>query len=448
MLRFVFSGTVLVCIGWASAIASDHTTSQGGQAVVTVPSGSNERLREAQRLEEKARVITEKLGELALSGKLPTSEEAIELMRRMLDEMSAIRRQMDALAGEVSHLKTERRPSSIPSAANDGAVVGGYLQTQFRDTNQAGGANDAFSVRRMRLGISKDLDPQIKVKLSAELATGTNQTQAQLRDAFITYSSRPDSPGPAYHFQAGQMPLPVGYELRRSSSDREFPERAVYNQKLFNGERSRGMQVALQPRKGVTVFLGGYNALTINDPEQSSSAPGPEGRLAMAGGVRLTGVGYEFGVSGLVGERARFTSGSGMSAVTHPRVDREFYYIDGVYRGFLDPKLTLRGEVMLGHDRLPVTGTPSSSRVGTDMAGWQVQADYASNAKNRFHLRVEQFDPDRRRAGDALNGLGLAWSHFLSPELKLTAAQEWFRDQTRSSQPRYHVTTLRVQLKF
>src|ERR1041384_8090065 len=55
----------------------------------------DEKVAESKALNAKAADVTKKLGELASSGKLPNSDEAIELMRRMVEDMAAIRKQLD-----------------------------------------------------------------------------------------------------------------------------------------------------------------------------------------------------------------------------------------------------------------------------------------------------------------------------------------------------------------
>jgi hypothetical protein len=407
---------------------------------------------EMKSLSERATAVTKTLGELASTGKIPVSDEAIELMRKMVEELALIRRQLDKVEAEVELLKAERKiakPAAFQTGS-DKTKLGGYLQVQYRDTNQRGGANDAFSVRRARIGISHQADAHFGLKVTFDVATGTNQANAQLRDAFLTYAADPKKERLDLSATAGQQALPLGYELQRSSSEREFPERALYNQRMFAGDRGRGVNVRYGLGESVSLQVGGWNALTTGDPEQSSLAPGPESRHAVTAALRAKGSNYEVGVSAFRGERPQFTSGSGSSAVTHGRVDREFLYVDGHVDGILHPNLYVRGEAMWGKDRLPVTGTPSAPASRTDMAGYQLQVGYRFDPRNGLHFRFEQFDPDTDTAGNAVIGYGAAWTHQLSSGARLTAAHEIFDDAARSTigQQRYHVTTIRVQLKY
>lgn len=419
----------------------------------------SEKTAEMESLKSKAIGVTKSLGELANSGKLPTSEEAIVLMRRMVEEMSSIRENLGLLQEEIQKIKAwmSRQDESLPKMSQSILDLkknksSSYIQTQFRDTNQKGGASDAFSVRRMRIGATQTVDPRTSLKFSFDLATGTAGTAAQMRDAFVIYDVEPSGEKVGFQITAGQHPLPLGYELGRSSSEREFPERAIYNQRMFSGERSRGLNLKYGIAKGAFIHVGGWNALSVNDPEQSALAPGPESRLATTAGLRLQGKHHEFGIAMFAGDRPKFITGTGGGAVTHPRVDREFVYVDGAYTGLFDPKLYVRAEGMMGKDRVPVTGTPTSPRSQTDLAGYQLQMGYNLNDRNQIHVRYDQFDPDLDTAQDALQGYGVAWSYFLNPRAKVTLAYEAIDDPSRGGvgvrQQHYHISTIRVQFRF
>jgi len=414
---------------------------------------------EMQALEGKAAAVTKSLGELASSGKLPATEEAIALMRKMVEDMAAIRRQMDEVTSEVAEIRswmTRQKPADDQMAKDVANLKrfkpGGYMQFQYRDTDLKGGANDAFTARRIRAGATVQIDDKTSVKYVAELASGTNQNATQLKEAFLTYDPDPKKQQIDFQAAAGQMHLPVGYEIKRSSSEREFPEHSVYNQKMFAGEAVRGVLLHLGVGKGAAIEVGGWDALAVSDPEQANLAPGPENRLGMSAALRFQGKNYQAGISGFAAERPKFVSGTGQSAVTHGRVDRRFLYVDGQVTGFLSPRIDIRAEAMAGHDRLPVSGTPAAAVTGKDMAGGHLQVTYKLNRSNHLHARFEQFDPDTDSPNNALIGYGLAWTHYLTPGAKITASHEVFDDASRSGtgvrQQRYGITTIRVQFKF
>ncbi len=414
---------------------------------------------EIEALKAKATDVTKGIGALASSGKLPTSDEAIELMRKMVEEMGLIRQQLGQVQDEIEHIKgwIEGQNEALPIMSQDILDLkrnkeASYLQFQYRDTSQKGGATDAFAMRRMRIGTTQTIDPKTSLKYSFDVATGTAGTAAQMRDAFVIYDVEPSLEKVGFQITAGQQPLPLGYELERSSSEREFPERALYNQRMFNGERSRGINLKYGISKNAFIHAGGWDALAFNDAEQSAIAPGPENRLAGSGGIRFFGKNYDFGVAKFAGERAKFVTGSGASAVTHPRIDREFVYVDGTIVGLFVPNLYIRAEGMMGKDRVPVTGTPTSPRTRKDMAGYQIQLGYNVSYNNQIHLRYEQFDADTDTNKNSIQGYGVAWTHHFNPGAKITASYEAFDDPSRAGagvrQQHYQVTTIRVQFRF
>lgn len=468
LVRFTTTSTyiglsALLWAGTGPALGQE----QASAATQNPPARSAEQKRElAKRLEGKAAemeglkdragAVTKRLADLAASGKLPTSDEAIKLMQQMVQEMAQIRESLAKIQGEVDGIKSwiGGQEQTSTTLAKDVQTLkktkpSAYVQFQYRDTNQEGGSTDAFSLRRVRVGATHVVDPKASFKWSFDLATGTNQTSGQLRDAILTYDVEPNRrERPGFQILAGQQPLPLGYELARSSSEREFPERALYNQRMFGGERSRGVQLRYGIGKDTWAHLGGWNALGVNDPEQSSLGPGPGNRLGVSAGVRYSGRNMEAGISHFSAERSSFATGSGSATVTHPTTDRKFTYLDANVRNVLVPGLSLRGEAMFGEDRVPVTGTPGTPRAGADMSGYQLQLGYDINRRNQINVRYEQFDPNVDISGNAVVGYGVAYVHQLSPGTKLTAAHEVFDDAARTSQQRYHVTTIRVQFKF
>lgn len=412
---------------------------------------------EMNDLRDKAVVVTKNIGELASSGKLPTSDDAIKLMQDLVKQMADISEQLKKVHDDVEGIKgwIEGQNEALPIMTNDILDLkknkdSTYIQFQYRDTDQKGGATDGFNLRRVRIGSVQTIDPKTSLKWSFDLATGTNQTNAQLKDAYLIYDIEPSIEKVGVQLTAGQQNIPLGYDIERSSSEREFPERSQYNQKMFNGERGRGVNFKYGFSDHDFFQIGAWDALSFTDPEQSALAPAPESRLGVSAGVRHYGTNYDFGISAFRAQRPEIVTGSGGGAVTHGRVDRQFIYLDGNYVGFLVPEMYIRGEVMIGKDRVPVSGTPASPGLRTDMTGYQLQLGYNLNASNQFHVRYENFDPNKATASNALRGYGMAFTHYLNHNAKFTASHEIFEDNSRTSlsQLRYGVTTFRLQFKF
>lgn len=361
--------------------------------------------------------------------------------------------QVEARLDEIQHTLREiqrwmdEQTESLRVMSNDIAQLqrfraGNYVQFQYRDTNEPGGSPDAFALRRIRLSQTNIIDARTSMRLSFDIAAGTDTLQAQLRNAQLIYDIEPSDVRVGTQLLLGQQPLPLGYELGRSSAEREFPERTYANRVLFNGERGRGVYLRYGTSTNSLVHVGVWNALTINDPEQRGRAPGVGSRLAMSAGFRLYSRAYDFGVSLFAGKRPAFTADN----QTSPEVDRRFLFLDGSYIGLLVPNLFVRAEAMFGRDRLPST-TAHPSRTAKEMLAWHVVLGYNLSARNQLALRYEQFDADRDSAGDAMHGYGVAYIYYINPGARVTAAYEVFRDPSRMPQ-RYHATTLRLQFRM
>lgn len=377
-------------------------------------------------------------GDLHGSGSADVMQRLEEIEQRLEEMQEAIRDIQGWIEGQTE---------SLMVMANDITEIkrfraGNYVQFQYRDTNEPGGTPDAFALRRFRISQTNVVDPRTSMRLSFDVATGTDTLQAQLRDAQLIYDIEPSDVKVGVQLLLGQQPLPLGYELERSSGDREFPERTFYNRTMFNGERSRGLYLRYGTSLNSLVHLGVWDALTYNDPEQRGRAPGVASRLAMTGGFRVYSTVYDFGVSVFAGKRPSFTAGN----QTSPEVDRRFVFIDASYIGLFLPQLFVRGEVMFGKDRVPST-TASPTSTAKDMLGWHVVLGYNISARNQIAFRYEQFDANRDTAGNAVHGYGAAYIYYINPGARFTAAYEVFFDPARRPN-RYHATTLRLQFRM
>lgn len=425
------------------------------------------KLAELKALEANANSLSKKIGELAASGTVTQSDEVVAQLKRMVDELAQIRQSIKRIEQEVADIKTGQAgtKTTVDKMGQDVAnlkktQITLYSQFQYQDSDRIYPSSslnttpyDAFRFRRIRLGVRHQADDRTSVRLGIEFANGTNQSSAQIRDAYVQYVIRPAKGQEGTTFLAGQRNIPLGYEIERSSSDREFPEQAIYNQTLFNSETGRGvaLRYGLDPKQ--TMEIGLWDALTINDPEQKDLPAGPGNRLAIAARYRYSDGGFNFGISGLAGHRPAYSQVISNVLTTSPEVDRNFVYIDATYQGLFDKNFTIRGELMKGRDRVP-NSTPAASRVAHDTSGFQLQAGYQFNPKNRLDLRWEQFDPDMTSVANAINGYGIAWTHNLNSNMKFTFAHEFFFDESRDGnasvnfQRRYQQTTFRLQFRF
>jgi hypothetical protein len=406
-------------------------------AALAVSAQTPDRAAEVARLKKAAEAKTKQIGELARKGQLPTSDEALKLLQQMVDELKTIREQLRRLEGDAAPVP--------PSESR--FHWGGFGQFQYSDTDRKGSNQfDAFQFRRLRLVLDDAIAPRFSARVSFDLAAGTNTNSLALRDAIFAWDASGGSRLGRDLLWAGQFAVPVGYELERSELEREFPERSQFNSLLFATERSRGLEYRRTDGRWL-LRAGGFDALTIGDPEQANTAPGPGDRLAATVGARYSpSKDTAVGLSGFAGERPAYTVGANSS----PKTARRFLYVDGRLGGLLNGKLTFLGEGMVGHDRVP-SATANPALDGNDLAGYSLVGVFGLSMRDRLAFRWEGFDPDVDSGGNALHGLGLAYLRDLTPNVRFTLAHEAFVDESRRisfGQTRYGQTIMRLQVRF
>lgn len=355
-----------------------------------------------QRLEQEVQFLRQRLEQL---------EQELRTLREYQEEQS--QELIPALQGRIDEL-------SRTAPAN-------YVQFQWFDS-QENRANEGFAMRRLRISQTNRLDERTRMRWSFDVATGAQRMEAELRDAQLIWDIEPTRERVGVQLLAGQQRLPLGYELERSSTEREIPERALYNRTMFAGERGRGVFLRKGLSENAFAHFGLWNNLTVADPQQvdANTFGDLSRRVAWHAGVRYYTERVELGVAGFVGHRAgfRYTDSNG-NAVAVPSVPREYLYLDGAVLDFLTRNLTLRAELMFGRDRVPTGGTRAPRFLQrTDILGYHGQLTYRFDLRNFLTVRYERFDPDLQASGDATQIWGLAYNYFINPKARLSLSYE------------------------
>ncbi|MHB1460818.1 MAG: porin [Armatimonadota bacterium] len=394
-------------------------------------------------LRDEAAGVTQQIaGALASKDKVDLTS-LIEQLKQINEKLDKLQEEVDANKGWIAG-----QNKNLPIMSNDIANLkkfkfSNYVQFQYKSTDEANKAANNFAMRRMEFGVTSTIDPKTSMKLSFDMATGSDNTSAQLKEASLTYNIVPSAKKVGTILTIGQQNMPMGYEIARSSSVRELPERSLYNQKIFGGEFGRGVMLTQGLSHNLSAELGVWDALTVGDAEQSGHTPGSQ--LGTTAGLNWSGKNLTAGVNGFWATRPSFT---GANSMTSPAVDRELYTADASYVGLLVPQLTLRGELMWGKDRLP-NASGNASAFATKMAGYHVMANYNLNKRNVLSLKWEQFDPNTDTAGNAITGLGVSYIHYMNPGARVMAAYEAFlNEKNNPGERRFDITTLRLQYKL
>lgn len=160
----------------------------------------------------------------------------------------------------------------------------GYIQPQFQIAESKGAPNEfeagswgpnvsnRFRLRRGRIRTdyshyTDDGKPSVYFLVQFD---GTEQG-VNIRDLWGRYY---ENKWELFHFSAGMMARPFGYEILLSSMFREAPERGRMSQILMKTERDLGFMASLNPRKAgskmkwFAIDLGIYNGQGLAGPQE------------------------------------------------------------------------------------------------------------------------------------------------------------------------------------
>lgn len=189
--------------------------------------------------------------------------------------------------------------------------ITGYVQPQYQYIDSAGaqsfaggdfknGTSNYFSRFTMRRGRFKFTYNYNNVMLMVNI-DATEKTLA-MRE---TYAKITDSRWNMFSLTAGLLQAQFGYELNQSSSERETPERARFNQILFPTERDLGAFGSMVLPKssklyGLKLDVGMMNGVAGVAPEFDNKKDFT-GRLQYSKATRSERVKFDFGTSGYYG---------------------------------------------------------------------------------------------------------------------------------------------------
>jgi len=189
--------------------------------------------------------------------------------------------------------------------------ITGYVQPQYQYIDSAGaqsfaggdfknGTSNYFSRFTMRRGRFKFTYNYNNVMLMVNI-DATEKTLA-MRE---TYAKITDSRWNMFSLTAGLLQAQFGYELNQSSSERETPERARFNQILFPTERDLGAFGSMVVPKssklyGLKLDVGMMNGVAGVAPEFDNKKDFT-GRLQYSKATRSERVKFDFGTSGYYG---------------------------------------------------------------------------------------------------------------------------------------------------
>jgi hypothetical protein len=378
------------------------------------------------------------------------------------ERLEAMNEQMLTLQSDMDKLKRFKFSGYLQARWETGETQSDTVGVSGTPLAFAAANNERFYIRRGRLKLTYDSSPTSQAVIYFDGNTGSGTTRnITLLEAYLTLMD-PWTPDHRHTLTVGQFNVPFGYEIERSSSARELPERSRAENVLFAGERDRGIKLVnpwtTRFETVVAVLNGGgvnHGEFPNTDPTRSKDVVG---RARVSLGV------FDAAASGYVGRNT--------IPLTGPEIqtDKSRYGADAQSYYEL-PRLgggSVRGEVYVGKElnpdsvsallATPAPGTRILSRRGTlatDVLGWYVM--WVQNLGERFQAaaRYEQFDRNTDKEHDQYEraSFGLNWFYGGSERVTVaydvvTTERERPSGSGRYFDPKDNLWTVQFQHKF
>lgn len=349
----------------------------------------------------------------------------------------------DEIAGKVESL-TEQLQTLIPDVEKlKKFKFSGYVQARWEHAEQqndsvrvrAGVVTPAnlerFHIRRARLKLTYDSGPLSQAVVYID--GGADRT-VRLLEAHLTLMD-PWTVDHRHSATIGQFNVPFGYEIERSSSTRELPERSRAENVLFPGERDRGIKVENPWTPQFETVVAVLNGSGVNHP--SFPTTDPTAKKDVVGRARFSQGTIDVGASAYVGKDVTPLTGADVETdKTRFGGEAQLYFTTPSLGG-----ASIKGEYYSGTnlnaDSLaalvpaPASGAPTLLRAGadpshlaTDFDGGYVMFVQNLGEKLQFAARWDWFDPNTDLDHDRYERTNLGLNWFWDGATRITAAYE------------------------
>jgi hypothetical protein len=379
-----------------------------------------------------------------LQGKVNALTEQTQTMSADLDKLKKIK-----LSGYV------QARCEINEASVDNASYGG-TPAAAKTSN-----NNRFYIRRGRLKVTYESSPLAQGVVYVD---GGQDRTVRLLEAYVLLRD-PWTRSHSHALTMGQMNIPFGYEIERSSSVRELPERSRAENILFSGERDRGITLTSQWTPQLQTVFGVLNGGGINNSYYPNTDPSYNkdfvGRIRYVQGTMDGAVSYYNGRNTIPLTTASYPAGNYEHAKTRLGADAQFYYALPVIGGG-----TLRGEFYTGHDvnadSLKVLAKDQAlvagadpSHLATDFIGWYAMFVQNLGEKLQFAARYDSYDPNTDENHDQYDRVGVGLNYFYEGSTRITVAYDIPRTDVKQKapssgykDPKDNLWTIQAQIKF
>ena len=391
------------------------------------------------------------------AGAADTASVTREEMQGLLDGMNE---QIQVLTTDTDKLKKFKFSGYIQARAEFSEASSDSVRVSGASGTLASANATRIYVRRARLKLTYDSSPLSQMVLQID---GGQDRTVRLLDGYITLLD-PWTPLHDHQLTAGQFNVPFGYEIERSSSVRELPERSRVENVLFSGERDRGVKLESQWTTQLKTTFSVLNGTGINSADFPATDP-TRGKDWSARARWSQGV-FDAAASYYDGRNVvPLTGPDVLTDKTRIGFDAQGYWSLGFGGG------SLRGEYYAGHEvnpdsvrtliTAPTAGNPNRllkagadpAHLATDFLGWYVMA--VQNIGDRFQaaVRFDTYDPNVDVSNDEYERWSFGVNAFYDGFTRFTVSYDAITSFTsvglgQYNDPPDNLWTIQLQHKF
>lgn len=386
----------------------------------------------------------------------PITKAELHAMLEGLGEQTA------AMQADLDKLKKFKFSGYVQARAEVGEASSDSVRVTGASASSAGTFASTnvsrFYIRRARLKLTYDSGPLSKAVVYFD---GGSDRTVRLLEGYVTLLD-PWTPLHAHALTMGQFNVPFGWELERSSSVRELPERSRAENVLFSGERDRGLKLDSQWSPKLSTAFAILNGAGINSADFPATDPtrGKDfvARVRWSEGTWDAGASYYFGH-----QTTPLTGPDAETDKTRYGLDAQAYYTAPHLGGG-----SLRGEVYAGHDlnadslKALVSGASGArlllpgrdpGHLATDVAGGYLMLVQNAGDRAQVVARYDVWDPNTGADHDQFRRLSVGVNAFYDAFTRLTVSYDAISTEVsagagRTRDPKDNLWTFQLQHKF
>jgi hypothetical protein len=394
----------------------------------------------------------------------PSSEEQIDQLEGQLEGMTE---QLQTLQSDVDKLKKFKFSGYIQARwdrsenSSDSIRVAGTTITPA-NTNR-------FFIRRGRLKLTYEASELASGVFYIDGSSSSSATGITVRmiEAYVVLRD-PWTVMHLHQLLMGQMNVPFGYEIERSSSTREVLERSRAANVLFPGERDRGLQIRNDWTTWLQTSFGVWNGPGIADallPVQAPTSGKPVSarvrvdRGVLAGGLSWYGGDEVYPLTGpdaTVDKRRLGFDVEGyyeLPALGGGSVTFEFYDAEGLNADAIKANTTALKDTAGATIGTVLKPGSTASSLASESRGWYAMWVQNLGAHAQFALRYDTYDPNLDLDHDQYQRWNLALHGFYAGAVRATLQYEIPSTEAKQGDgsyrdPKDNALTAQLQIKY